>query len=64
MDERSIMHRYKASRWALATGAVLMFGFFQYAYLMNKHLRWDYIIIMGAMLVVKLAVRFYYHRTN
>lgn len=64
MDERAILHRYKASRWSLAVGALLMFGFFQYAYLVDRIVRWDYIIVIAAMLIVKLAVRFYYHKTN
>lgn len=64
MDERSIQHRYKASRWALVTGVVLMFGFFQYEYLFRGNARWDYLIILVAMVVVKVAVRIYCQRTN
>lgn len=64
MDERAVYHRYIASRWTLVTGLILIFVFFQYEYLENEIFRWDYIIILGAMLVVKLAVRFYYHKTH
>ena len=64
MDERAVYHRYIASRWTLVTGLILIFVFFQYEYLANEIFRWDYIIILGAMLVVKLAVRFYYHKTH
>jgi len=64
MDERAILHRYKASRWTLVTGILLMFGFFQYEYIANKIMRWDYLIILGVMAVVKVAVRFYFHRTH
>ena len=64
MDERAVVHRYKASRLSLAVGLVIMFGFFQYDALWNRTIRWEYLIIITAMLVVKVAARIYYHKTN
>ena len=64
MDERAIYHRYKASRWSLATGLVIMFVWFQYDLISIRVIRWDFMIIMGAMALAKLVSRFYYKKTN
>ena len=64
MDERAVVHRYKASRLSLAVGLLIMLGFFQYDVLWNRIIRWDYLIIITAMFVVKVAARIYYHKTN
>ena len=64
MDERAIYHRYKASRCSLATGLVIMFVWFQYDLFLLRIIRWDFMIIMGAMALAKLASRFYYKKTN
>ena len=60
MDERAIFHRYKASRWALIVGTVIMGGFILYDYISKDLFRWDLFIILLAMAVVKIAVRIYY----
>ncbi len=64
MDERAIYHRYKASRWCLATGTAIMFIWFQYALIANGVIRWDFMIVLGSMALVKLVSRFYYKKTN
>lgn len=64
MDERTIYHRYKASRWALAMGTLLLGGWFNYDLIAKRIIRWDFVIILSVMLVAKLVARFYYHRTN
>ncbi len=64
MDERAIYHRYKASRWTLATGLTIMFVWFQYDLISIRVIRWDFMIIMGAMALAKLVSRFYYKKTN
>jgi len=64
MDERAIYHRYKATRLAVLAGTLVIFGWFQYDILVNDTIRWDFLIILGVMAVVKLATRFYFKKTN
>ena len=64
MDERDIMHRYKASRWALIVGCVAMFIWFQVRFLTANEIRWDYLIILILMLIAKMTARFIYKKTN
>ena len=64
MDERFIMHRYKATRAAMFVGVILMGVFFWYDYVSSHVVRWDLLLIMVAMAVVKVGVMFYYRRTN
>ena len=64
MDERAIYHRYKASRWSLATGLIIMFVWFQYELFFTKVIRWDFMIIISAMAIAKLGSRFYYKKIN
>ena len=64
MDERAIYHRYKATRLSVLAGALVIFGWFQYEILVNDTIRWDYLIILGVMAVVKLAARYYFKKTN
>lgn len=64
IDERFVMHRFKATRLATLVGTALMFGFFTYALVTEKIIRWEYLIIMTAMAVTKLAALFVYRRTN
>ena len=64
MDERFIIHRYKATRVAMMVGIILMGVFFWYEYISNRMVRWDLLLIMGAMAVAKVGVMLYYRRTN
>lgn len=64
MDERAIYHRYKASRLSLAAGTAVMFVWFQYDLIANSLIRWDFMIVLGSMALVKLISRFYYKKTN
>jgi uncharacterized protein (DUF983 family) len=64
MDERFIMHRYKATRVAMMVGVILMGFFFWYEYVSNRMVRWDLLLVMGAMTVAKVGVMLYYRRTN
>jgi hypothetical protein len=64
VDERFIMHRYKATRLATAVGAVLMFVFFTYGIIAHKVIRWDLLVVMCTMAVAKVAAVIYYRRTN
>ena len=64
MDERAIYHRYKATRLAVLAGTLVVFGWFQYEILVKDTIRWDYVIILGVMAVVKLAARLYFKKKN
>ncbi len=64
MDERDIMHRYKASRWTLIVGLVAIFISFQVSYFADHLIRWDYLIILILMLIAKITARFIFKKTN
>lgn len=64
MDERAVLHRYKATRLAITAGLLVICGWFQYDLFVKKIIRWDFLIILTVMAVVKLAARFYLSRTN
>jgi len=64
MDERAILHRYKATRWALITGLISIVLWFQYDLFFNHIIRWDFLIILTVMVIAKLFARFYYMKKN
>ena len=64
MDERAIYHRYKATRLAVLAGSLVIFGWFQYDFFVKETIRWDFLIILGVMAVVKLVARFYLQKKN
>ena len=64
MDERDIIHRYKASRWTLITGLAAMFVWFQIRLIGYKEIRWDYIVILILMLIAKITARLIYKKMN
>jgi hypothetical protein len=64
IDERFIMHRFKATRLAVVVGVVLMFAFFTYDLVTTKVIRWDLFAIMFAMAFVKVGAMIYFKKTN
>ena len=62
IDERYVLHRYKATSHAAVVGAVLLGGFFLYDFLARDVVRWDLFIVMAVMAVTKLGVLAYYRR--
>ncbi len=64
MDERFIMHRYKATRVAMIVGVIIMGVFFWYDYISSRAVCWDLLLVMGAMAVAKVGVMLYYRRIN
>ena len=64
MDERFVMHRYKATRAAMIVGVIIMGVFFWYDYISSRAVRWDLLLVMGAMAVVKVATMLYFRKTN
>ena len=64
IDERFVMHRYISTRWAVLVGVILMGLWVNYEYIVNNTLRVDLLVILGAMLVTKVAVMIYYRLTH
>ncbi len=64
MDERFIMHRYKATRLAMFVGIILMGVLFFYEYIAYRSIRYDIFAIMVAMAAAKVGAMLYYRRTN
>ena len=64
LDERFITHRYKATRFAMLVGVILLAAFFFYGYVAHRAIRWDLFIIMLATAAAKVGAMIYYRRTN
>ena len=64
VDERFIIHRFKATRFATVVGVVMMFGYFNYNLFAKKVYRWDLLIIMASMALSKLIAMYYFRKTN
>ena len=64
VDERFVMHRYKATRLAMMVGVVLMFAYFTYEVVTERKIRWDLFAVMCAMAVTKVVAMAYYRRMN
>jgi hypothetical protein len=64
MDERFVVHRYRATRFAAVVAALVAALFFFYALFVEKTIRWDLLIILTAMAVSKVAALAYLRRTN
>lgn len=64
VDERFVMHRYKATRLSVLVGVVLMLASITYGYIKTGEMRWDLFVIMSAMAAVKVGAMIYFRRTN
>lgn len=64
VDERFIMHRFKATRLAVAVGLALMSALFFYDAFAHGVIRWDLFVIILAMAVTKVCALLFYRRTN
>lgn len=64
IDERFLLHRFKATSHAAVVGAALAGFFFLRDYYRGAGVRVDLLIILLAMVVTKLAAMIYYRRTN
>ena len=64
MDERAILHRYKATRCSMLSGLRAIFVIVQYELLSSGNIRWDLIIILFIMAFVKVTVRIILKKTN
>lgn len=62
MDERFYLHRYKSSSHAGMVAAAGMAGLFFYDLITKDAIRWDMMILLGAMVVTKFSFLFYFRR--
>jgi len=62
IDERYVLHRFKATSHAAVVGAFMLGGFFLYDFLARDRIRWDIAIVVAAMAVTKLVALVYYRR--
>ncbi len=60
LDERFVEHRYRASRLTLIVGLLLMMGWFLYDQYAQDIMHLEIPVIIGAMVVTKLAAMAYY----
>jgi hypothetical protein len=64
MDERFIMHRYKATRFAMIVGVILIGALFLYARIARGIIRWDLFAVLVFTALAKVGAMIYYRRTN
>jgi hypothetical protein len=64
IDERFILHRYKATSHAAVVAAVLLSFFFLREYYGRGGLRLDLLATLVAMAVTKVAAMVYYRRVQ
>lgn len=64
IDERFLLHRFKATSHAALVAAALAAFFFLRDYYRGAGVRVDLLIILLAMVVTKLAAMIYYRRTD
>jgi len=60
VDERFLFHRYKSTSMAGVAAAFLMGGWFMYELFANDTYRWDYLVILTVMAVVKWVFMIWY----
>lgn len=64
MDERYLLHRYKATSHAAVAAAFAIGGCFFWEQFANGTLRYDLLAILGVMAVVKLGFMIWYRARN
>jgi hypothetical protein len=64
LDERYILHRFKATRLSAVVGSVMLGVFFIYEFVANRIYRWDLLSVMVVMAVTKVVALSILRRTN
>lgn len=64
MDERFIMHRYKATRFAMIVGVTLIGALVLHARFAQGIVRWDLFAVLFLTAFAKIGAMIYYRRTN
>jgi hypothetical protein len=60
VDERFLEHRMRSSSIAGLVGAFVAGGFFEYRFFHDKIVRWDLLIVLVTMAVVKMSLFAWY----
>lgn len=63
-DERFVLHRLKATRFAAVVTAVAMAAYYYYELIKTDTIRYDLLVLLGIMVVAKLGATIYYRLTN
>jgi len=63
-DERFVIHRSHSTYWSSVVGILIMSGWILYDFATHQLVRWDFIIIMGAMAITKWSAMVYYGFKN
>jgi len=63
-DERFILHRLKATRFATIVTAIAMAVYINYDIFVSKTIHWDLLCFLGILVVSKLGATVYYRLTN
>ena len=64
LDERFILHRLKATRLAAIVGLVLLLVWQCYDAFANDVIRWEILVILGAMAITKVGAMLYYRHSD
>jgi hypothetical protein len=60
LDERFVLHRYKSTSHAAMAAALVMGGWYFYDLFVNSVIRWDLLLILGVMALVRVAFLLWY----
>ncbi len=63
-DERFVLHRLKATRFAAVVTAIAMGGYYYYELIQADIIRYDLLALLGIMVVAKVGATIYYRLTN
>ena len=61
IDERFVIHRYKATSHATVVGAVLLAILLLLGQLRGEGIHWDLFAVLAAMAATKVAAMIYFH---
>ena len=64
IDERFLLHRLKATRFALILGLITITGWLLYEELVNNVFRWDYLIVICVISAGKIGAMLYYRSSE
>ena len=60
IDERFVRHRYRSTSYGGIAAALVMGGWALYDLYVNDVIRWDFLIVLGVMALVKIAFMIVY----
>jgi hypothetical protein len=60
LDERFVLHRYQSTSHAGIAVALALAGWFLYDQVTRGRIRWDFLVLLGLMVAVKLGFMAWY----